>query len=236
MNKQPDKPVVPETGSVDIERLAHNVARLVEQGGKALAAYLKPREDGAAKVEIPDQLNDAIKTLSQVIEYWLADPERAVEVQTKLGTAYLELWENTARRMAGEDIPPAALADPKDKRFADPEWTTNQFLPVPEAALSAHRKVERTAGHGRAGARSAHAAEGRVLCQADRQCAVAVKLRSDQSRIAARDPRLECRQSGPRHDDAGGRTSIRHGNFKIRQSDLDHVRGRAQPRDSRRAR
>jgi polyhydroxyalkanoate synthase len=128
MNKLPDKPVVPETGSVDIERFAQNIARFVEQGGKALAAYLKPREAGTAKVEIPDQLNDAIKTLSQVIEYWISDPERAVEVQTRLGTSYLELWENTARRMAGEDVPPTTVADPKDKRFADPEWTTNQFF------------------------------------------------------------------------------------------------------------
>ena len=38
MNKQPDKPVVPETGSVDVERFANNLARLMEQGGKALAA------------------------------------------------------------------------------------------------------------------------------------------------------------------------------------------------------
>ena len=128
MNKLPDKPLVPDTGSVDIERFAHNVARFVEQGGKALAAYLKPREDGTAKLEVPDQLSDAIKTLSQVVEYWVSEPERAVEVQTKLGTAYLELWENTARRMAGEDVPPTAVAGPKDKRFADPEWTKNQFF------------------------------------------------------------------------------------------------------------
>lgn len=128
MNKLPDKPVVPEAGSVDIERLAQNVARLVEQGGKALAAYLKPREGGTAKVDIPDQVGDAIKTLSQVAEYWLSDPERAVEIQTKLGSAYLDLFGNTARRMSGEDVPTTTVSDPKDKRFADPEWTTNQFF------------------------------------------------------------------------------------------------------------
>ena len=128
MNKLPDKPVVPDTGSVDVERFAHNMARLMEQGGKALAAYMKPREDGTAKTEFPDQVTDAVKTLGQVAEYWLTDPERAVELQSKLGSAYLDLWGNTARRMAGEDVPPTTIGDPKDKRFADPEWTSNQFF------------------------------------------------------------------------------------------------------------
>ncbi len=128
MNKQPDKPVVPETGSVDVERFANNLARLMEQGGKALAAYLKPREEGVGKTDLPDQVTDAVKTLGQVAEYWLTDPKRAAELQTKLGSAYLDLWGNTARRMAGEDVPPATVGDPKDKRFADPEWTSNQFF------------------------------------------------------------------------------------------------------------
>ena len=68
MNKLPEKPVLPEARSVDIERFATNVARLVEQGGKALAAYLKPREEGAAKLDYPDQVQDAVKTLGQVLE------------------------------------------------------------------------------------------------------------------------------------------------------------------------
>jgi polyhydroxyalkanoate synthase len=29
--------------------------------------------------------------------------------------------------MAGEEVPPVAQPDPRDKRFADPEWTSNQF-------------------------------------------------------------------------------------------------------------
>ena len=38
-------------GSVDVEAFAHNLARLIEEGGKALAAYLKPREEGKIKDE-----------------------------------------------------------------------------------------------------------------------------------------------------------------------------------------
>ena len=33
-------------GAVDVEEFSRNLARLVEEGGRALAAYLKPREEG----------------------------------------------------------------------------------------------------------------------------------------------------------------------------------------------
>jgi polyhydroxyalkanoate synthase len=127
MNKIPEKPVIAEGSAVDVERFAGNLARLVEQGGKALAAYLKPREDGKARDDFADQISDAVKTLGQVLEYWLSDPQRAAELQMSLGRSYLELWGSAARRLAGEPAEPVAKADPRDKRFADPEWTSNQF-------------------------------------------------------------------------------------------------------------
>ena len=53
-------------GSMDLDALTKNFARLVEEGGRAVAAYLKPREDGAKKVGYSDEINDAVKTLGQV--------------------------------------------------------------------------------------------------------------------------------------------------------------------------
>jgi len=115
-------------GAVDVEALAHNAARMIEEGGKALAAYMKPREEGKIKADAAEGVADVVKTIGKVAEYWLTDPQRALELQTSLGSAYLGLWESTARRMAGE--PAAAVAEPdgKDKRFADPEWSQNQFF------------------------------------------------------------------------------------------------------------
>jgi polyhydroxyalkanoate synthase len=115
-------------GAVDVEVFAQNLARLVEEGGKALAAYLRPREEGQVKSEFAEEITDAVKTLGKVAEYWLADPARAVELQSNLGKAYLDLWATAVKRMAGEEAKPVAEPDPKDKRFADPEWSTNQFF------------------------------------------------------------------------------------------------------------
>jgi polyhydroxyalkanoate synthase subunit PhaC len=124
----PAAPVEASPGTIDLDALTKNFARLVEEGGRAVAAYLKPREDGAKKVGYSDEINDAVKTLGQVFEYWLADPQRTLEMQTRLGRSYLDLWATAARRLAGEPTRPIASPDPRDKRFADPEWSSNQYF------------------------------------------------------------------------------------------------------------
>ena len=117
-----------QVGSLNIEAFAGNLARLVEESGKALAAYMKPREIGQAHGGLSDELADVVKTLGEVMEYWLSDPQRAVELQRHLGKAYLELWGSAVKRLAGEESQPVAAPDPKDRRFADPEWSSNQFF------------------------------------------------------------------------------------------------------------
>src|SRR5665647_107783 len=122
----PDRPV--NVGGVDVEVFARNLARMIEESGKAIAAYMKPRESGELKDELSEDVTDVVKTVGQVAEYWLTDPQRALELQTSLGRAYLDLWASTVKRMAGEEAAPVVVADPKDKRFADPEWSQNQFF------------------------------------------------------------------------------------------------------------
>ncbi len=114
-------------GSVDIEEFSRNLARLVEEGGRALAAYLKPREEGHKSNVLAEEVGEVVKTLGHVAEYWLEDPQRAFEAQNRLGKAYLDLWAAAAKRLTGEEIAPVVAPEPGDKRFADPEWSSNQY-------------------------------------------------------------------------------------------------------------
>jgi len=125
---EPAPPNPTKIGTIDIEEFSRNLARLVEEGGRALAAYLKPREGGHNDSELADEITDVVKTLGRVAEYWLADPQRTVELQTSLGKAYLDLWASAVKRLAGEAAAPVAAPAPGDKRFNDPEWTQNQFF------------------------------------------------------------------------------------------------------------
>jgi poly[(R)-3-hydroxyalkanoate] polymerase subunit PhaC len=112
----------------DAEAFAMNIARAMESGGRALAAYLKPLEKGEVQDKPPNELTEVIKTLTAVGEYWLSDNERASDLQTKIAKGYLDLWGSTMRRLAGEEAMPAIAPSPRDKRFADPEWKSNQFF------------------------------------------------------------------------------------------------------------
>src|SRR5215470_13551023 len=112
----------------DAEAFAMNVARAMESGGKALAAYLKPRESGELKDKSTEEVAEVVKTLSSVAEYWLSDNERSSDLQTKIAKGYLDLWGSAVRRLSGEEAPPAISPAPRDKRFADPEWKSNQFF------------------------------------------------------------------------------------------------------------
>jgi polyhydroxyalkanoate synthase len=109
----------------DFEELSRNMAALVEEAGKATAAYIKPIEEQRANTGTADKVGDVVKTLGTVAEYWLIDPRKAIEAQARLGSNFLELWATTLKRMQGEPAQPVATPDPKDARFKDPEWSDN---------------------------------------------------------------------------------------------------------------
>ena len=73
------------------ETFAMNLAHAMENSGRALAAYLKPRENAEARDKPPNEIAELVKTFSAVAEYWLSDQTRAAELQAKLGKAYLDL-------------------------------------------------------------------------------------------------------------------------------------------------
>ena len=87
--QKPAPPVVP---GFDPEVFTKNLARVMENGGKALSAYLKPRETGELKDQTASDLGQVVKTFHTVAEYWLSDPTRAIQLQQNLGKASLDLW------------------------------------------------------------------------------------------------------------------------------------------------
>jgi polyhydroxyalkanoate synthase subunit PhaC len=113
----------------DPERFALNMARALEEAGKAAAAWARPRETGEKRDAVAEPYADMVKTLSKLTEYWLTDPSRAIEAQTRLFSSYMMIWANSIRRLSGE--PPELEAiepEPGDKRFDDPDWAKNAFF------------------------------------------------------------------------------------------------------------
>src|SRR5690606_3036484 len=115
----------------DPDRFALNLARMVEQAGKAAAAWTAPRESGEVRDQVAEPAADMVRTFSKITEYWLSDPSRALEAQPRLFSGYMDIWTNSIRRISAEDtddVPPAVAPDKGDKRFRDPEWSRNAFF------------------------------------------------------------------------------------------------------------
>jgi len=112
----------------DPEALTVNLARTVEQLGKAASAWLAPRERGEKVDTVSEPMVDMVKTLSKVSEYWLSDPKRTLEAQTHLLGSYFALWSRSMQRMAGEAVENGEDRHAKDKRFADEDWVKNPFF------------------------------------------------------------------------------------------------------------
>jgi polyhydroxyalkanoate synthase len=112
----------------DLETMSHNMALLVEEAGKVTAACLKPMETRGADTGKVDEMSDMVKTLVHVTERWLVDPTKAMEAQSRLSLGFMDLWTQQVRRMQGETVDPVARPDPKDSRFADPDWTANPYF------------------------------------------------------------------------------------------------------------
>ena len=127
--RETPEPSARETPLPDFEKLSRNVARFVEEGGKALAAMLKPVETGAAAPVAPKpEVAEVFSTLGRVAEYYATDARRALEAQTALSTKFFELWGATMKRLGGEKTDDVIAPEAGDKRFADPEWRDNPYF------------------------------------------------------------------------------------------------------------
>jgi len=120
----------------DVDQLSRNLAHMVENSGRALAAMIKPAEKGEVKTEMSPEVEEAVKSIGKVAESWWMDPTKSVQAQTALSTGFVNLWAHTLRRMSGENEAPIIPVARGDKRFAAPEWNNYPFFDFLRQAYS----------------------------------------------------------------------------------------------------
>ena len=113
------------------QRFAHNMARLVEEAGKASAALLRPHATSPMHFTLPNELAPVLRTLIQLQRAWVQQPHRVLDAQVALWNNSLELWHSSIRRLmrleAGEAEPMAIALSP-DPRFQHPAWSENLYF------------------------------------------------------------------------------------------------------------
>ncbi len=111
-----------------LETLSANLARaaMTAQGAIAEAA-LRQADRPAALSTDPFHIGPS---LTEVMGKLASQPDRLLRAQADLLTRYMDLWQTTARRMAGETPDPVAQPPKGDKRFLDPDWSDNPVFDV----------------------------------------------------------------------------------------------------------
>ena len=150
MSDQPS----PTPTNPDPERLYEAMGRITEQSRRIMQSFIErqanePREFNPLA---PAVVSKAYQALWQQM---LTDPRRLVEAQVALWQDYAKLWENTARRIAGEEVEPAVTPEPGDRRFRDEAWSENplydhikqSYLLASKFMLSTVRETEGLDAH-----------------------------------------------------------------------------------------
>src|SRR5690606_25123378 len=91
----------------DPEGFLRNLARMAELAGQASAAWSEPGRQKADGDPEAAHAADLVKTLSKITEYWLSDPSRALEAQTRLFAGFLDAWNGSVQRLMGQASVPA---------------------------------------------------------------------------------------------------------------------------------
>ena len=120
----------------DFNRFATNLTQLMNESTRAAAAYAEGAKNARLDTGATDTIGDVTRTLGAVAEYWLADPQRAMQAQAGIAGNFIELWSRTMHRLSGEAAAPVVPADPADKRFTDPQWQENPIFDFLRQAYS----------------------------------------------------------------------------------------------------
>ena len=105
------------------QELSSNLARaaMIAQGALAEAA-LKRAEEPSSMSADPFRIAPA---LTGMMTRLAGQPDKVLKAQADLFSGYMNLWQSTARRMAGESAEPVIQPERGDRRFSDPAWSEN---------------------------------------------------------------------------------------------------------------
>ena len=144
----------PTPPNPDPQRLHAAMGRITEQSQRIMQTFIE-RQANSPREFNPLEPAVVSKAYQALWQQMLTDPRRLVEAQVSLWQDYAKLWENTARRLAGEEVAPAVTPEPGDRRFKDDAWTENplydhikqSYLLASKFMLSTVRETEGLDAH-----------------------------------------------------------------------------------------
>ena len=111
----------------DPAEFSRNMLKVAVQSQRLITDFMKSQAKNSPKGGSQDPLNLG-QTFVDFLGHAMRNPGHFVEANFKLWQDYLGLWQHTARRMLGEDVPPVIEPAAGDKRFKDKDWSETQVF------------------------------------------------------------------------------------------------------------
>ncbi len=111
---------------IDPTELSKAMTNIAERSQRIVTEFLT-RQASDSSLGMADPLNIG-EAFFQMTAKLMADPAKLVEAHMSLWQDYFSLWQNTARRLLGEETKPLVEADKGDRRFKDELWEQNEVF------------------------------------------------------------------------------------------------------------
>ncbi|MGF1650739.1 MAG: PHA/PHB synthase family protein [Hyphomicrobiaceae bacterium] len=112
----------------DPDEFLRNMITLLEQGREVMETAVEKSDNQVGAYSAFNELNEATRTMSELWQIWLSQPAQLAEAQASLAYRYMDVWNNTLRRMMGEQVSDVIESDARDPRFKDPAWDHNPYF------------------------------------------------------------------------------------------------------------
>ena len=122
----PNDPHHPDLRIPDPTEVSKAVSNIAERSQRLVNEFLARQSDGSESAD-PDPLKLGA-AFFEMTSKLMANPAKLVEAQVSLWQDYMNLWQNTARRMMGEEAAPIVEPDKGDRRFKDDAWEENEVF------------------------------------------------------------------------------------------------------------
>lgn len=110
------------------ELFLRNMLALMQENGQLVSTMIERGDiTKPASVNVED-MQDQARLWGEIWQHWMSEPTKLAEHQGGLMRRYMELWQATAQKLAGQDAAPVAVPDKGDARFKDEEWTKNPYF------------------------------------------------------------------------------------------------------------
>ena len=104
----------PDAQTTDLNKLAQNFSKIIEQSQRVLQEYLK-RQERNDQIPLIDPTIIG-KSFQEFFDQLLKNPEKLIEAQVNFWKNTLDLWQSASKRMLGHKVQPIITPPPGDKR------------------------------------------------------------------------------------------------------------------------